>query len=639
MKKFSISVSILLATLISSIALNAQCVIGTPIKYTNGSGTGVAPFTIDGLITDWETHILGPGTGNAVTPFNPPLSSASNFSLDGTDAIGPDLDVPTPPRDLRFFAFTFDDYNVYFYFRRINNSNSQNTFMYCMDINADGFMNNGEPVIRANFNSSGISAFAIHPYIVNVSVDYVAGKGNYMTKPTAPNQGLADGYSVSGSFGPAVTTGVIPIAGPQVFAAENTEAGFGTEFAVPWTYLRNWINPLSQTPLQAGDVFTYHVLTQNGTGATVTSGATDNAGGCCSGLAVVGQANVTTDNITLVELVKDLKYRARIKMKNNSNAPAGVTFEGVELNTIVQYLNRPIDETGFVIEVYADANGNGVIDGTDASTLKTLTYATGDFNNQPIIYTSPDPDVAVTAAPLGGFGHFIVDISLPVNKSVKSLQAVFNTAGILDLPVGPCEQLGTPSQAQGFIPLATTLPVTFKSFTAARNRSNVLLKWETLTELNNAGFMLQRNIGGTWEDVAFIPSVAANGNSEALLVYTYNDLNPTKGITQYRLEQVDLDGKAKLSDTRAVRGDGQIGKTIVFPNPSTSGNMSIVFEDANVKRDVAIIDMTGKIIKQWRNVTNNNLQVENLPSGLFTVRILAVETGEQVVEKIVVNRR
>jgi hypothetical protein len=182
-------------------------------------------------------------------------------------------------------------------------------------------------------------------------------------------------------------------------------------------------------------------------------------------------------------------------------------------------------------------------------------------------------------------------------------------------------------------------PVNFKSFTAARNRSNVGLKWETLSEINNAGFTVQRNIGGTWQDIAFVPSQAAGGNSDALLTYTLNDLNPTKGITQYRLRQVDLDGKFKLSDIRAVRGEGQIGKTIVYPNPTNTGNVSIVFEDANVKRDVSVIDMTGKVIKQWRNVTNNNLQVENLPSGVFSVRILAVETGEQVVEKIVVNKR
>ncbi len=183
------------------------------------------------------------------------------------------------------------------------------------------------------------------------------------------------------------------------------------------------------------------------------------------------------------------------------------------------------------------------------------------------------------------------------------------------------------------------LPVNFKSFTATRNRSNVLLKWETSTEIDNAGFTIQRNIGGTWVDIAYVPSQAPGGNSTATLTYTLNDLNPTRGITQYRVKQVDLDGKFALSDIRAVRGEGQIGKTIIFPNPTSNGNVTIVFEDANVKRDVSIFDMTGKTIKQWRSVTNNNLQVENLLPGVYTVRILAVETGEQVVEKIVVNKR
>ena len=183
------------------------------------------------------------------------------------------------------------------------------------------------------------------------------------------------------------------------------------------------------------------------------------------------------------------------------------------------------------------------------------------------------------------------------------------------------------------------LPVEFSLFTANRSQSNVLVKWETSTELNNAGFNVQRNVGGSWQNIAYVPSQAQGGNSSSILTYVYNDVNTTKGISQYRIQQVDLDGKSKLSEVRAVRGEGTIGKTVVFPNPSSSGNVTIVFEDANVKRDVSVIDMTGKVIKQWRNVTNNNLQLENLPSGLFSVRILAVETGEQVVEKIVVNKR
>ena len=51
------------------------------------------------------------------------------------------------------------------------------------------------------------------------------------------------------------------------------------------------------------------------------------------------------------------------------------------------------------------------------------------------------------------------------------------------------------------------------------------------------------------------------------------------------------------------------------------------------------MDMHGRVMKQWRNVMNNTLQIENLVTGFYTIRIVNTETGEQVVEKIVVKKR
>ena len=45
------------------------------------------------------------------------------------------------------------------------------------------------------------------------------------------------------------------------------------------------------------------------------------------------------------------------------------------------------------------------------------------------------------------------------------------------------------------------------------------------------------------------------------------------------------------------------------------------------------------MLKQWRNVTNNNIQIDNLTPGFYSVRIENTETGELAVEKIVVNKR
>jgi hypothetical protein len=186
------------------------------------------------------------------------------------------------------------------------------------------------------------------------------------------------------------------------------------------------------------------------------------------------------------------------------------------------------------------------------------------------------------------------------------------------------------------------LPVTFKSFNATRvSRSNVFLKWETATEINNNGFNVQRNMGsGAWDVVAFIPSQALDGNSSSPLAYTFNDINnSSKGITQYRIIQVDIDGRTKVSEIRAVRGFEQSGKIIVYPNPSNSGRVNVIFDDAEGTRDVMLMDISGRMIKQWKGITGNTLQIENLVQGMYSLKVVNRDTGEQHVEKLVVNNR
>jgi hypothetical protein len=165
------------------------------------------------------------------------------------------------------------------------------------------------------------------------------------------------------------------------------------------------------------------------------------------------------------------------------------------------------------------------------------------------------------------------------------------------------------------------------------------LKWETATEINNSGFAIQRNTGGNnWQLVTFIPTQAIGGNSSSVLTYTFNDVNTERGMSQYRIRQVDLDGKAKYSDIRAVRGDGQKGKTIVYPNPSTTGSVNVVFENTEGTRDVTLMDLNGRMIKQWKSLSGNTIQIDNLGQGIYSLRIVIRETGEQSIEKIVVNK-
>jgi len=182
------------------------------------------------------------------------------------------------------------------------------------------------------------------------------------------------------------------------------------------------------------------------------------------------------------------------------------------------------------------------------------------------------------------------------------------------------------------------LPVKFSAFSAIRIKDMVTLNWETATEINNAGFAIERNDNGNWQQVGFVASLAPMGNSSDKLSYEYSEVNYNKAMTQYRLKQVDIDGKAEYSDIKIVRGTSQDARTVLFPNPSSNGTVNLVFTDAAI-RDIVISDMAGRSIRQWNGLNSNSLQVSGLNTGMFSVRIMNRETGTMSTEKFIVTAR
>ncbi len=182
------------------------------------------------------------------------------------------------------------------------------------------------------------------------------------------------------------------------------------------------------------------------------------------------------------------------------------------------------------------------------------------------------------------------------------------------------------------------LPVKFKSVSATRNKERVAIKWETASESNNRGFNVQRNTNGEWKNIAFVFSQANEGTSSSTLSYQYNDVNTAKGVSQYRVQQVDMDGKAAYSEIRSVRGETMKKSVIAFPNPSLDGKVSLVLED-NSAKNVIVSDMSGRIVKQYKNITANNLSIDMLQSGMYSIQVTDLSTAEITVEKVVIKKR
>jgi hypothetical protein len=82
------------------------------------------------------------------------------------------------------------------------------------------------------------------------------------------------------------------------------------------------------------------------------------------------------------------------------------------------------------------------------------------------------------------------------------------------------------------------LPVQLASFICGYVDSNVKLEWQTISEINNYGFNVQRRNSNGYVTIGF---VAGKGTTTELQTYTFLDNDP-QGSVEYRLEQIDNNG-------------------------------------------------------------------------------------------------
>ncbi|MCU0441863.1 MAG: T9SS type A sorting domain-containing protein [Bacteroidia bacterium] len=180
------------------------------------------------------------------------------------------------------------------------------------------------------------------------------------------------------------------------------------------------------------------------------------------------------------------------------------------------------------------------------------------------------------------------------------------------------------------------LPVVLTRFTATAQQQDVVLNWNTASELNNQGFDVERSADGQrFEAIQF---VKGNGNSNIPKAYQTIDRNAfaTQTVWFYRLRQVDMDGRFSYSNKVRVSKNNQQAQLTVYPNPFETV-FTISVEASN--NDIALIelvDVQGKVVSTWnKRLTQGINQVEletesTLPSGLYIARIVVNGLSQQV---------
>jgi hypothetical protein len=49
--------------------------------------------------------------------------------------------------------------------------------------------------------------------------------------------------------------------------------------------------------------------------------------------------------------------------------------------------------------------------------------------------------------------------------------------------------------------------------------------------------------------------------------------------------------------------------------------------------------MSGRLVKQYRNISTNNLSIEGLENGVYSIQVIDLSSAAMSVEKIVIKKR
>jgi hypothetical protein len=202
------------------------------------------------------------------------------------------------------------------------------------------------------------------------------------------------------------------------------------------------------------------------------------------------------------------------------------------------------------------------------------------------------------------------------------------------------------------------LPVELTSFSAECGMMSIELKWTTATEVNNYGFKVERtgkshslSLGShssydEWRTIGF---VGGNGNSNSPKNYSFVDSNPPSGDLQYRLKQIDFDGKYEYSGIVEVKVDAPINFALEqnYPNPfnpvttikySIPGNVVETLQPTSLR----IYDVLGKevavLVNEKQSTGNYEVKFDGtrLASGVYFYKL---QTGDFIsIKKLILMK-
>ena len=218
--------------------------------------------------------------------------------------------------------------------------------------------------------------------------------------------------------------------------------------------------------------------------------------------------------------------------------------------------------------------------------------------------------------------------------------------GIYAQDINPNGQLGNP-----------VIPVELVSFIASVSMNNVNLKWTVGSEVNNAGFEIERKVfslpaGQTGPQSAVsnfeferIGFVDGKGTTTESTTYSFVDNNVTPGSYKYRIKQIDFDGSFEyynLAESVEVGVPNRFELSQNYPNPFNPTTTISWQAPVSGKHTIKVYDVVGNeiatLLDKVMEAGYHSLEFNaaNFASGVYYCRLQA-DNNVQLIKMILLK--
>lgn len=181
-------------------------------------------------------------------------------------------------------------------------------------------------------------------------------------------------------------------------------------------------------------------------------------------------------------------------------------------------------------------------------------------------------------------------------------------------------------------------PVKFEMIKAQFRGTDVLLTWNTSSELNNSYFEVEYSSNGVgYSPVGRVQATNVSYGS----AYSFVHMGFQQGKNFYRIKQFDIDGGFSYSPIVVALVVIQ-DRVAVYPNPAQSF-ITIDFSGypKHKAKQVRITNLLGQVVVRVDIIPGSqkeNVTIDRLPSGIYGIEVLDTDGKKILKSKVIKNR-